>query len=93
MLAAFQAAHPSIVIMKTLGRRDHFVPPGGHLAVSADIFDLHGWWYNWHLDVINNLHVTGQAPSPTENYQPTNVNSGEVEMPWSSPPWFFSSHK
>lgn len=43
MLAAFQAAHPSIVIMKTLGRRDHFVPPGGHLAVSADIFDLHGW--------------------------------------------------
>lgn len=25
-------------------------PLGGHLTVSADIFDFHGWWCNWHLE-------------------------------------------
>lgn len=49
-------------------------PPGGHLAVSADIFDLHGWWCNWHLEARDTAktptpHRTA-FPPPTGNYRP-----------------------
>ena len=47
-----QHTPPSMVIMKTLGRNDNFLPPVGHLALSVDIFYLYGhcwWWCDQHL--------------------------------------------